>query len=65
MAGIISSMGSFKDPRLSTEECLKFAAECEEMAEESLMLKHRRHLLDLANMWRQLAAESLPGGRLQ
>ena len=58
-------MGSFKDPRLSTEQCLKYAAECEEMAEEIAWVQHRQNLLCLAEIWRTLAAHSMPGGRLQ
>ena len=29
---VMSAMGSYKDPRISTEECLRDASECEDMA---------------------------------
>ena len=42
---------------ISAEDCLKYEAECLEMAGDSKMASQRERLLMLAKMWRELARD--------
>ena len=45
---------------LTTEECLKYEAECLDMAEDPKLADRRQELLKLAQLWRELAMERMP-----
>ena len=49
---------------VSPEQCLRYATECERMAEEGQWLRHRDNLLCLAELWRELAHTAAPAGLL-
>ena len=40
---------------ITVEECIKFAEECEEMAEDPNLTQDRDQILKIARMWRELA----------
>jgi hypothetical protein len=45
-------------PRRSRAYCLERAAECERLADATMIADNRKILLDLAAQWRSLAEES-------
>jgi hypothetical protein len=42
---------------ISIDDCLKYAAECEEMAQDPALAEDREQLLKIANLWRQMAID--------
>jgi hypothetical protein len=44
---------------ISADDCMKYAAECVEMAEDPKLSAQRDRLLTLAQMWRELAEEKM------
>jgi hypothetical protein len=44
---------------------LEFARECERLAGEPRLKQHRAALLEMAQLWRDLAAKEVEGGKEQ